>query len=417
MSRTPHFHASWLVALCLALTALPCAAADAVAPVELLKNPGFEEPLEEHPWMAAEWDTSATDLPTVFFGRDTFLVRSGRYAVSVANTSQLVPAWHNWNQSVIVGPETWGKDAVFTVWTRSNGLQGRAYVLIQAYRDTLGKMAKTLKLPRDVTGRRIGINKLDDPLLDTGWKRLYFTDAETDWVRREVRVYVPPTTNMLYVRCGLLGMGQVLFDDASLTLQPARPAEPAPVGVNLLADAGFEGDGNDWEYSMPPYAGQRIEKDTVVARSGRASVRFESGEEGYVQARAGVCQVFDRRLAGKRVRLTGWVRTDSVRLGTAYTRLYCNSLGQGLVQSEPGPVYDMTHDWTRISFEMDVPHDAVEVWTWFAWGVPATGRVWYDDTSLEVVGEVRAAAAPKAPPAAKPKRPAAPPPRRGAIPK
>jgi hypothetical protein len=421
MSRSSLSSVPCLLALSLvwlALLAPPCAAAPGGAAAELLKNPGFEDPLEGHPWMPAEWDTSQTDLATVFFGRDTFLVRSGHYAVSIANTSQLVPVWHNWNQSVVVGPESWGKDAVFSVWTRSNGQQGRAYVLIQAYRDTIGKTAKQLKLPRDMAGKRIGINKLDDPLLDTGWKRLYFADTETDWVQRQVRVYVPPSTNMIYVRCGLVGTGQVLFDDASLTLDTARPVAAVPVGVNLLTDAGFEGDGNAWEYSMPPYSGQRIERDTTVARTGRGSVRFGSGDEGYVQARAGVCQVFDRRLAGKHVRLTGWVRTDSVRLGVAYIRLYCNSLSKGMVQSDPGPTVDLTHDWTKLTLEMDVPRDAVEVWPWFAWSVPANGTVWYDDTSFEVTsagGPARAAprtirpATPPAKPATPPAKPATPP--------
>ncbi len=385
MSRTTSA-APWLLALSIAFAAASAWAGPAAQPRELLLNPGFEQPLEGHPWMPASWDTSLTDLPTVFFGRDTFLVHSGHYAVSVANTSLLVPVWHNWNQSVIVGPEAWGKDAVFSVWTRSNGQQGRAYILVQAYRDTVGKMAKTWGMPRDDAHRRLHINKLDDPLLDTGWKRLYFSDAETDWVRREVRVYVPPSTNMIYVRCGLLGTGQVVFDDASLTLQPAQPLAPVATNVNLLADPGFEGDDNLWECSLPPYAGQRIDRDTTVAHSGKASIRYTSGLEGLVQARAGVCQVFDRRLAGKRIRLTGWVKTDSLRDGIAFTRVYSNSLSRGTVQSDPGASYSMTNDWTKVSFEMDLPTDAVETWVWFAYTVPARGTVWYDDTSLEVLG-------------------------------
>jgi len=405
MSRSPSALASaWLVALTLALAvAAPCGAA---APAgELLKNPGFEDPLEGHPWMPAGWDTSQTDLPTVFFGRDSFLVHGGRFSVNVANTSTLVPVWHNWNQSVIVGPETWGKDLVFAAWTRSNGLQGRAYILVQAYRDTIGKMAKIWDLPRDLAGKRLGINKLDDPLLDVGWKRVYFDDPETDWVRREARVFVPVGTNMVYVRCGLMGTGQVIFDDASLTSAPARPVAQPALHANLLADPGFEGDGNAWEYSMPPYSGQRIDRDTTHAHTGKACIRYTSGEEGYVQARAGACQVLGRELAGKRVRLSAWVRTDSLRGGVAYTRLYCNSLRHGVVQSDPGQNFGLTTDWSPVSFEMDVPSDAVEVWAWFAYNVPAKGMAYFDDTSLEVLGP---ASGPKGAPPAAERKPAAP---------
>ncbi len=408
MSRTLcTFAIPWLAALTLALaTAAPCAAAGPSG--ELLLNPGFEDSLETHPWMPSGWDTSQASMPTVFFGRDTFLTHSGSYAVSVANTSTLVPVWHNWSQAVLVGPRAWGKDLVFSAWTRSNGLQGRAYIMLQAYRDTIGKMTKTWGIPRDLAGRRLGINKLDDPIIDLGWKRAYFSDPETDWVRREVRVFVPPSTNVVYVRCGLTGTGQAIFDDVSLMLKPALPAPALPLRTNLLVDPGFEGDGNGWEYSMPPYAGLRIDRDTTQAHSGKACIRYTSSTEGLVQARVGACQVLGRNLAGKRVRISAWVKTDSLRGGTAFIRLYCNSLSRGMIQSEPSRSFDLTNDWTPTSFEMDVPSDAAGVWAWFACTVPATGTAYYDDASLEVLGPSSTAAAARkaAGPAAK--QPAAP---------
>jgi len=386
---------SWLAAA----SAAPATGSSA----NLLQNPGFETPLRGHAWMPASWDTSEAGLETVFFGRDTFLVHSGSYSLNVANTSTLYPVWNNWSQALLVGREAWGKDLVLSVWTRSNGVQGRGYILLQAYRDTIGKMARTWGIARDAAGKRLSINKIDDPLLDLGWKRVYFSDQETEWVRREARVFVPPTVNAIYVRLGLLGTGQVIFDDASLTLEPARPVPPAPAGTNLLADPGFEGDGNAWEYSLPPYAGQRIDRDTTVAHSGRASVRGESGQEGWAKARAGVCQVFDgRALAGKRLRLSGWVKTDSLR-ELAFIRIYCNSLSRGMVQSEPGQAFSLTTDWLSTSLEMDVPLDAYEVWAWFAYNTPATGLVYYDDTSLEVVGPARTLPTPRP---ARPPKPA-----------
>jgi hypothetical protein len=374
------------VALLFAGGAACAAPSPAAGPPNLLTNPGFEDAAEAHDWMPLDWDTSKTVSATVFFGRDTFLVHGGHYSVNIANTGMLVPIWYNWNQAVVVGPETWGKDAIFSVWTRDNGLSGRAYILIQAYRDTIGKMAKIWGIPRDPAGKRLGILKVDDPLLDLGWKRLYFDDPETDWVQREVRVFVPPTTNVIYVRCGLLGTGQVLFDDASLAMAPARITAPLPIHANLLADPGFEDTGNVWEYSMPPYEGQRIDRDTTVAHSGKASLRLTNIEAGLIPARAGVCQVFDHRLAGKRVRLSGWVKTDSLRGGLAYLKLYANSLSRGMIQCDPGQVFSDTNDWTRTSVELDVPRDAYEVWGWFAYNVPSAGVVWFDDTSLEIVG-------------------------------
>jgi len=225
----------------------------------LLENPGFEKTLPGHPWMPAGWDTSWSTLPTVFFGRDTMLSHSGSYAVGVANVSTLLPLWHNWSQSLVVGPEVWNKDLVFSAWTRSNGVQGRGYILLQAYRDTTGKMARIWGVARDTARHRIWYNMIDDPFVYLGAKRAYFSDVETDWVKREVRVFIPPSTNLIHVRCGLFGTGQVFFDDAMLTAEPALPAPELPVGVNLLKDPGFEGNGDDWDYSMPPYDEMRYE--------------------------------------------------------------------------------------------------------------------------------------------------------------
>ena len=379
------------------------AASRATTGRNLLENPGFETGRSGHSWMPASWDTSNAALPTIFFGRDTFLVHGGSYAVNVANLSTLFPYWHNWSQAVPVGPEAWGKDAVFSVWTRSNGLQGRAYVLVQAYRDSVGRMAKVWGMERDEAAHKLRINKVDDPLIDLGWKREYFTDPETDWVRREVRVFVPPTVNILYVRGGILGTGQVIFDDASLTLEPARPAPPVPLQTNLLGDPGFEGDGNAWEYAMPPYEGMKVERDTTVAHSGRASITSYGGTTGMVSTRTGVCQVFsNHNLAGKRLKLTGWVRTDSLR-ATAFVKIYCHTL-HGMVQSDPPMLWSSNTPWTETSIEMDVPDDTYNVWVWFLYNAPAEGRVWFDDCSLVALGPATKKISTPKPPAGKAER-------------
>jgi len=378
------------------LSLVTVAAAHAEPPsTNLLQNPGFEDARPHHGWMPAGWDTSEAGLPSVFFGRDTFVVHSGRYAVNVANLSMLYPMWHNWSQTILVTPQMWGKDLVFSVWTRSNGLQGRAYILAQVYRDSIGKMAKTWGVDRDEAGERLNIKKIDDPLIDLGWKRQYFDEPETDWVQRQVRVFVAPTTNIVYVRCGILGSGQVIFDDASLTLEPAKAPDPLPLRTNLIADPGFEGDGNTWEYVMPPYEGIRVDRDTTVAHSGKASVHCEGGLTGLISTRSGVCQEFcNRALGGKRVKLSGYIRTDSLR-GRAYISLYYHTL-HGMVPGPVAPQFSMNTPWTLTSIEGDVPPDTYAVWAWFMYEAPAPGRVYYDDCSFEVVGD----AAPE-----KPRRP------------
>jgi hypothetical protein len=363
----------------------PFAPRPAAAATNLLANPGFESGLPGHAWMPAGWDTSWSKLPTVFFGRDTSLVHGGRYSVSVANVSTLLPLWHNWSQTLVVGPEMWNKDLVFTAWTRSNGVQGRGYILLQAYRDTIGKMSRLWGVPRDTARQRVGFNMMDDPYVYLGASREYFSDTETDWVRRQVRVFVPPSTNLIVVRAGLFGTGQVLLDDMSLTAEAALPPPPLPVGVNLLKDPGMEGNGDDWEYSLPPYDDMRAERDTVVVHSGRASIRLSGGTIGMVRTRAGIAQVIgNRSLSGKRLRLTGWVKCDSL-MSHAYIKLYCTTLAGDQDVGAPRQIGNST-PWTKLQMEMDVPPDTYQVWAWLLYNAPADGRVYFDDASLEILG-------------------------------
>lgn len=376
----------------LTLPVLLTAAAAHAASKNLLLNPGFEDPLEGHPWMPAGWDTSVSGLPTTFFGRDTFLVHGGRYCVNVANISTVLPMAHNWSQSVLVGKEAWNKDVLFTVWTRSNGVEGRAYCLLQAYRDTISKMAKVWGVPRDEAQERLHINKVDDPLLDFGWKREVFSDPQTDWVKRELRVYCPPGVNMLFVRCGVYGTGQLLVDDASLTLEPPRAAPPLRTGTNLLADAGFEGDWSAWELGLPPFAGLHLEPDSTVAHSGKVSALLEFVHEpgapaAPITTRIGICQpVANRNFGGKRVRLSAWCRTDSLDT-VAYLKIFAHGQS-GAVQGIASEQYSQNTPWTHTTQELDLPPDTYEVWAWCQYDGPAKGRVWWDDVSLEVLGPV-----------------------------
>jgi hypothetical protein len=388
-----------LVFIALAVCALAAPRAEAkFVSKNLLKNPGFEQPLPDHEWMPAGWDTSISGLPTVFFGRDTLLAFKGNYSVSLANLSVLFPMGHNWSQALLVdstavGRKMWGKDLVFSVWTRSIGIEGRAYILLQAYRDTISKMSMIWGVDRDAAQRRLNIKPVDDPLIDLGWKRQFFTANETQWVRREVRVYCPPSVNVIFVRLGMQGTGQVMFDEASLTVEDPLPAKAPVPGENLLAEPGFEDDGAAWEFSIPAYRGMRIDIDSTVAHTGKHSVRCQSGEGEYVIARSGACQVIcNRALQGKRVRLTAWCKTDSLR-GTAYTKIYCHTLS-GMKQVPQGQQFGATTDWTQTTLEMDVPDDTYAIWAWCAWDAPVPGLVWWDDASLEVIGPSESAAVP-----------------------
>src|SRR5204862_8215598 len=123
-----------------------------------------------------------------------------------------------------------------------------------------------------------------------GWKRTSFDDAETPWVRREARVRIPEGVNAIYVRGGLVGTGQVAFDDASLTLAPTPPAARVAAHVNLLVDPGFEARALDWEWFIPPFEGARIDRDTTVHHTGNTSMHCYNMHQGYSPSRMGMTQ-------------------------------------------------------------------------------------------------------------------------------
>jgi hypothetical protein len=335
--------------------------------------------------MPAGWDTSRAGLSSVFFGRDTLLAHGGQYAVTVANVSDLWPFSHNWSQAVLVSPSDWGKDAVLTIWTRSTGVEGRAYVMLQAYRDTLSYVARQRGLPRDSVAVIMGIKPIDDPAFDLGWKRTVFVDEETPWVKREARVYVPPLTNVVIVRCGLIGTGQVMLDDASLTFEAAQPAPAIVNGQNLLKDPSFENGGLEWEFSVPPYKNTIGRVDSTVAHTGRNSAYFKSGQMGFITVRSGVCQaVSNRNLGGKHVRMSGWFKTDSL-VSTAYTLLFFNT-PNGVVEIPTKDRFSLNTDWTEATLEADVPKDTYSMWVWYQYNAPAAGELHVDDCSLVVTG-------------------------------
>lgn len=357
-------------------------------PANRLENSGFEDGVPGHAWMPTGWDTSRAGLSSVFFGRDTLLAHGGQYAITVANVSDLWPFSHNWSQSVLIDSKDWGKDALLTIWTRSTGVEGKAYVMLQAYRDTLSYVARERRLARDTVSVIMGIKSIDDPAFDLGWKRTAFSDEETDWVKREARVFIPPLTNVLIVRCGLIGTGQLMLDDASLTFEPPLPPAPLPLNTNLLKDPSFEDGGLNWEFSLAPYRNTVGRVDSTVARTGRCSAFFESGDMGFVSVGSGVCQsICNRNLGGQHFKLSGWFKLDSL-VSTAYTLMYFNT-PRGVISIPTKDRFSLTQDWHEATLEADAPKDTYSMWVWFEYNAPASGRLHIDDCSLEITGPAK----------------------------
>jgi hypothetical protein len=89
---------------------------------------------------------------------------------------------------------------------------------------------------------------------------------------------------------------------------------------------------------------------------------------------------------GKRIRLSGYLKTIGVNEGTAV--LFMRVDGGGVVQTsdymQNRPVM-LTSDWKRQEIVLDIPSDAIGFTYGFLLG--GSGQAWLDDVALEVVDD------------------------------
>lgn len=89
---------------------------------------------------------------------------------------------------------------------------------------------------------------------------------------------------------------------------------------------------------------------------------------------------------GKRIRLSGFLKTIGVNEGTAV--LFMRVDGDGVVQTsdymQNRPVM-LTTDWARQEVVLEVPRNAIGITYGFMLG--GSGQTWLDDVAIEVVGD------------------------------
>src|SRR5919197_5870705 len=89
---------------------------------------------------------------------------------------------------------------------------------------------------------------------------------------------------------------------------------------------------------------------------------------------------------GKRLRLSGYLKTIEVNEGTAI--LFMRVDGEGVVQTsdymQNRPLM-LTTDWAKQEIVLDVPRSAIGITFGFMLG--GSGQVWLDDVALEIVGQ------------------------------
>ena len=127
-----------------------------------------------------------------------------------------------------------------------------------------------------------------------------------------------------------------------------------------------------------------MKPDTTVKQGGTASacVRFVAPKfEGF----GTLMQQFKADAwRGKRVRMSAWVKTDSLK-SVAYIKLFAHGL-YGTLQGIASEQFSVTQPWTLTTQTLDLPPDTYQVWAWCQYDGPVRGKVHFDDVSLEVLG-------------------------------
>ncbi|HYI07736.1 MAG TPA: hypothetical protein VEK57_01590 [Thermoanaerobaculia bacterium] len=179
------------------------------------------------------------------------------------------------------------------------------------------------------------------------------------------------------VRCSVTA---IVFLLLAVPLQAADP-------VNLDFEAGLDERGRPvgWIGGAPGYA---LGVDPA-AHGGELSARLQGREnETTAKTSAPLVQfVSAEPWRGKRVRLSGWLRTQDVATQWAGLWMRIDS------ETAPGLSFDNmpdrgprgTTDWARYEVVLDVPKEAFEIY--FGVVLLGNGTVWADDLLLEEVAK------------------------------
>ncbi|MCK6488260.1 MAG: carbohydrate binding domain-containing protein [Planctomycetes bacterium] len=200
--------------------------------------------------------------------------------------------------------------------------------------------------------------------------------AATAWTRFEGSLAIPAEVPNCRLGFAVDGSGSAWLDDVVVTVSDT-PA--APAGTNLLRNGGMEdGDAQPigWTSTWAGSGKVAAARDTAVFHGGKAALRVDSVGGA---AKGNASQAVEG-LAGKRVRITGWVRGD----GKAVASVGAGSFDAGWKQlgwetllvvpaGAPG-------EWTAFDKTFTVPAGTAKVCLGAA--IDGDGKAWFDDLAL-----------------------------------
>ena len=160
---------------------------------------------------------------------------------------------------------------------------------------------------------------------------------------------------------------------AAAIVAPAAARAQIPTGWQAVTDGSHE-------YTVSADVARRDGGQGFAGATIKANVESPRGSAMLAQS------VRAEAYRGKRVRLTGYLKTIGVNEGTAV--LFMRVDGDGVVQTsdymQNRPVM-LTTDWTRQEIVLDVPRTAIGFTFGFLLG--GSGQAWLDDVAIDVVGD------------------------------
>lgn len=280
-------------------------------------------------------------------------------------STYFAPKDPNWTGDVYLvkmvnQPELAGKRVRFSAYVKSEGVKDHAEVWLTPaeYLPNFGRFDGTLN--RAITGT-------------TGWQRYEITQD------------VPPDSKSISFGLRLVGQGKLWIDAAKLEV--VGPDAPV-LTTRSLANPGFESGFDAWEVSG---ASDSMKLDTSVFHSDGTSLRLEGRKSSKLMPHVQVKQTVQLSgWAGKRIRVTAFVKTENVsKWATIYADLEekvgnnrSRRVAHDDLYTRPIP---STSDWNQYSIVMDVPEGTIML-TVGAF-VDGGGALLLDDVQIEEVGK------------------------------
>jgi hypothetical protein len=211
-----------------------------------------------------------------------------------------------------------------------------------------------------------------------------------DWQTYEIVLDVPQESTLLAFGILLAGKGRVWLNDVTFDTVGQDVATTDLMTLpSQMQNLGFESGMAGWFLAGSQPQNYRTSDDTAVKHGGSASGHLQSTRGPFGGFGTLMQNVKADAFRGTRVRMSGWVRADSVadsaglwmRVDGPDTRKTQHSLSFDNMENRP---IKGTSDWTRYEIVLDVPPESVEI----AFGIllADTGEVWLDDVQFVKVG-------------------------------